>query len=578
MKFMKPRTWYIFTGLVLGAYAVVSALLGRSQGVTVFGNLVQQSLLVVVVILLASPLRASRSRDRAFWALMSLGAALWAVSQVEWVAHEVFLRTPVPDVAWADILLFFHPVPWIAALLVQAFPYARQQDEQEQYTLDFAILLLWSIYLYVFMILAWQLPAVQHLARAGKSYSVLYLIENLTTLVLAGGLFARSRGRWRTIYRNLILAEAAYVLCSGMIHYRLLGYEYYTGCLYDLPLVAAICLTGSLGIIAHEETTTPADVTSAAPSRGKWATVLAALALVSMPTLALWSVLYGDVPREVATFRMNVTLLALPFVALLFLQKQRLLNRQLQTMLQTSEASLLREQQLRDRLVESGKLAALGQLVAGIAHEINNPLTAIVGYADILETGLRPAGEAQELGKKLGVQAKRTKHLVESMLNFARQTPLDKTWLDVNSILQSVMTLQKGDVAGRKVAIRGTLADNLPPVSGNSNQLLQVFVHLINNARDAMEDIGGGSLDIVTRAEDGNVLIEFSDTGPGVPEPDRVFDAFYTTKHIGSGPGLGLSTCYGIIAEHGGTISCQNRASGHGATFLIRLPGRKVAS
>ena len=573
-RLFRARTWYVLTGILLALYASVSLLGGRSVGVTVFGNLVQQALLVLAVVFLVPPIFSTRGRERAFWLLLTLGALLWCLSQLEWVIHEVFLRTEVPDVSWGDILLFFHPVPWIAALLLWPAP-ARADDEEKQYTLDFSILLLWAIYLYVFLILAWQLPSAQHLANAGKSYTLLFLAQNLTVLALAGGLFARARGAWRHMFRNLTLAGAAYILCSWMIHYQVFGYEYYTGCLYDLPLVFSICMTGSVGLLAREEASDFEHDATAVPSSGRWAAVLAALALVSMPAMALWSAFFSDAPRTVSAFRIGVTLIALPFVALLFLLKQRLLNQRLQRMLDEAEESLHRQQGLQDRLVESGKMAALGQLVAGIAHEINNPLTAILGYSEILESAPGPPEKAQDLGRKIAMQARRTKRHVESMLSFARRSPSHKSVFDVTAMLRSLLTVHKGDIAGRTVTIEEHLAEALPGVFGDSNQLLQVFVHLMNNGIEAMQEAGGGTLEVSTAQENGEILVTFSDSGPGISEPEKVFDPFYTTKAPGKGAGLGLSTCYGIVVEHGGTIACENRTGG-GASFLIRLPAAKV--
>jgi two-component system NtrC family sensor kinase len=175
------------------------------------------------------------------------------------------------------------------------------------------------------------------------------------------------------------------------------------------------------------------------------------------------------------------------------------------------------------------------------------------------------------LAEKIRDQARRTKDLVTNLLSFARQVPVEKQLLDLNTVLTGAVQLRNLDLRERNIRIDLESRSVLPAVRGDPNQLLQVFYHLISNAVDAMESVGGGVLLIRTLREKGNVVIEFSDTGPGMVEPDKVFDPFYTTKPVGKGTGLGLSICYGVMQEHGGTINGFNRSEG-GCTFRLELP------
>jgi len=207
--------------------------------------------------------------------------------------------------------------------------------------------------------------------------------------------------------------------------------------------------------------------------------------------------------------------------------------------------------------------------VGGAAHELNNPLTAMLGYSELLATtNLSP--EQRTLADKVAQQAKRIRILVASLLSFAKQVPSAKSPVDVNTVLHTALKLCQPQMHTASVQYATEMADSLPDVRGDSNQLLQVFSHIINNAAHAMSE-RGGTLVATTRANGNLVSIQFSDTGPGMIEPDRVFDPFYTTRPVGQGTGLGLSACYGIIQEHGGKIVCRNRAEG-GAVFLIELP------
>jgi len=226
---------------------------------------------------------------------------------------------------------------------------------------------------------------------------------------------------------------------------------------------------------------------------------------------------------------------------------------------------------LQTHFVQSEKLASLGQLAAGAAHEINNPLTAILGYADLLIVEHAAQSRPHSLGEKIREQARRTKALVTNLLSFARQVPVEKQLLDLNTVLNGAVQLRNLDLREKNIRIELESRSVLPGVRGDPNQLLQVFYHLISNAVDAMETIGGGVLLIRTLREKGSVIIEFSDTGPGMDEPDKVFDPFYTTKPVGKGTGLGLSICYGVMQEHGGRISGFNRPEG-GCTFRLELP------
>jgi two-component system NtrC family sensor kinase len=256
----------------------------------------------------------------------------------------------------------------------------------------------------------------------------------------------------------------------------------------------------------------------------------------------------------------------------IFFIKQMLLDRRLMALLRDSRKAYEDLQQLQGHLLQAEKLAAIGRLVAGAAHEINNPLTAIVGYSDLLASHDKLDQEHKDFAEKILQQARRTKALVQNLLTFAKQTPLQRRAVNMNAIVGHALQLHELDFAGKNIQLICRMHSDLPHVVGDENQLLQVFLHIMNNAVDAMlEHSGGGTLVISTDSADGRVLWTCSDTGPGVPDPTRIFDPFFTTKPVGKGTGLGLSASYGIIRDHRGEITCQNRAEG-GATFVISLP------
>src|SRR5208337_1164705 len=229
----------------------------------------------------------------------------------------------------------------------------------------------------------------------------------------------------------------------------------------------------------------------------------------------------------------------------------------------------------QEQLLHSEKLAAVGQLISGVAHELNNPLTAILGYSQLLTSSGQVGPLAIGYTEKIYKQAQRTHSIVQNLLSFARQHKPERMPVRVNTILEDTLALRDYDLRMGKIRVHLDLAQVLPEISADAHQLQQVFLNLINNALDAILENGeDGDLWVRTDAEEHVVFIEFTDSGPGVKDASRVFDPFYTTKPVGKGTGLGLSICYGIITEHGGTILVKNQPTG-GATFRVELPSQK---
>lgn len=225
----------------------------------------------------------------------------------------------------------------------------------------------------------------------------------------------------------------------------------------------------------------------------------------------------------------------------------------------------------QEQLLQSEKMSAVGQLISGVAHELNNPLTAILGYTQLLETeDLEP--RILEFIQKLHKQARRTQKIVQNLLSFARQHKPSRVHVDLRSVMEDTIALRGYDLKVNNIVLERDFQPVLPSVVADPHQLEQVYLNIINNAADAMLDgARGGKLRIKIYAENGHVVSEFHDSGPGMVDPKHVFDPFYTTKGVGKGTGLGLSICYGIVKEHGGEITAGNHPSG-GALLQVRLP------
>jgi two-component system NtrC family sensor kinase len=230
----------------------------------------------------------------------------------------------------------------------------------------------------------------------------------------------------------------------------------------------------------------------------------------------------------------------------------------------------------QEQLLHSEKLAAVGQLISGVAHELNNPLTAILGYSQLLTSSGQMGEQGIEYADKLYKQAQRTHRIVQNLLSFARQHKPERVPVQLNQALEETLALRDYDLRMHNIRVHLNLAENLPVTSADPHQLQQVFLNMVNNAVDAiLEHSAEGDLWVRTGINRDLLFIEFTDSGPGVKDASRVFDPFYTTKPVGKGTGLGLSICYGIITEHGGTIRVRNIPT-RGASFTIELPHQPV--
>jgi signal transduction histidine kinase len=566
--------WLLF----LIIYASLSRFLPRgSHALTIFGDLVQ-----CIVPLLANAgllLNAGTPhwRRNLFWMLIAMGCTLWMIGQFEWTYFELYLRRAIPENDPGDILFFLRGIPMMAALTLR--PHLKRGELHLRFGyLDFALLLSWWIFLYIYIVLPWMY-AVPSLAQYNDNYILLHNIQNMIIVGGLGYLCLRSTGAWRVVYANLFGASTMYMLSSLTINVALESNRYYTGSLYDIPLVSSFLWFALAGVIAFQkrealdapsgdgfeaESASP-DEDSVVPAR------LAMAAVISLPLFAIYTLRFAHEDSGIREFRlMTVVLASIPLALLVFLRTY-LADADRTRLLSQSQRSIENLQRLQAQIVQSEKLVSLGQLAAGAAHEINNPLTAILGFSDLLAGDPSLPEKARSTASKIRDQARRTKTLVGNLLSFARQVPTERTLLDINTVVTNAVQLRTLDLRSGTLRIELQLESVLPGVRGDGNQLMQVFFNMISNAVDAMESVNGGVLTIKTMRDRAYVVVVFSDTGPGLKEPSRVFDPFYTTKPVGKGTGLGLSICFGIVQEHSGRILCYNRQEG-GAVFRVELP------
>jgi len=568
MSLLGRNRWFALAGAITLAFAGVSLAIPHGQALTA---IIDFGYLLIALIIAATLLWNAWSAEgagRRFWVLMGFGYLLWASNQGGWAYYEVLRREIVPDPWSMDMFLFLHLVPMIAAVGLRPH---RAEGEQKfgVGTLDFLLLMIWWVFLYAFVVFPSQYVSV-NVAEYDRNFGALYLVESGVLVLVLGGAARGAPFGWKKIYLNLMAASALYAIASQAVNVAVTSGVYYSGSLYDVPLVGAVSWMAATILSAREWRL------EAAPPKtdDKWGTMslrLSMLAILSLPVLGLWAFLWDASPALTRNFRMFTVLTAMLVLGLFVFMRQYLQDQALIRLLQNSRRSFENEQRLQSHLVQREKLASLGQLVAGAAHEIDHPLTAIMGYSEKLWSNQRLTSEQDTLVRKIVHHSLRTRDLISNLLSFAQQSSGEKTMVDLRTLLQRSVHMQELQRRDQKIRIETSLDPNLPRVWGDGHRLFQTFVQIVENALDALEEAGGGLLRVSAHLHAEEVVVQFSDSGPGIKEPLRVFDPFYTTKPIGKGTGLGLSAAYGVVQDHQGQITCQNNPEG-GATFILRLP------
>jgi signal transduction histidine kinase len=569
MSLLQRHRWFLAVGGMTAVYAIVSLTASpRGAGLTAFADLFGLSVMGAAAAIMAFNAVSRPGTGRTFWGLMAFGFALWTFNQAAWTYCEVFRRIEVPDPYFSDIVLFFHVVPMIAAAGWR--PHATKKDPAFHLsTVNFLTLLVWWIFLYAFIIVPHQY-VVLNPGAYDRNYISLYEVENMLFLVALSFAAFDSKGAWRKLYLHFAAAGALYCAGSQWLDRAVTEHTYYSGSFYDVPLVCSMLWMTAVALAARRW-----DLKSQPPpEEEKHEAVtpqLATLAILSLPVLGLWSLLVDQSPTPSRIFRLFAVLAAMLILGGSVFLRQYLQDQALIRLLEESFRGYETQQRLQTQLVQKEKLASLGELVGGAAREINPPLAAVMQYSEQLWSQQRLSPEQDAMVRKIVHQAQRTREMVSDLLSFTQQDPGEKALVDVGVLLQRAAQMLEAQHHASRVRIEVLIGSGFPRVRGNANQLFQAFVEIIENSIDAMKGQGGGSLKITAQRHDSDAVLHFSDTGPGIREPQRVFDPFYTTKPVGHGTGLGLSAVYGVVQDHDGQITCQNNPEG-GALFILRFP------
>src|SRR5208282_4370653 len=475
-------------GLLL-AFALASAVFPNPSFRVAMGDLVPLLVIVAACIVSARNAFNSRGHTRLFWSVVTAGASMWAFYQAAWAWFEVVIRKPLPDPFQGDIVLFLHVVPIMAAVAIRP----HQADEREGMlpsAVDVLILLVWWVVVYAFCVFPEEY-IITDVSVYSLRWDLLYLVEGITLIAVSASAYFTSSGSWRELYRNLFFASVLYIFSSEAINAAIARGTYKTGGIYDLPFLAAT-LTFLWFAISGRRCLRDTQIPSITRPSRSVVPQLAKLALLSLPVMGYWALFLSHDQLYLRQVRFGVAMGGVALLAFVVFLKQHLLDQRLLRLLKHSRRSFDNLQRLQGRVVQQAKLASLGELVALAAGELEFPLSAILNNSERMAASSNLSREQLANAQKIGQQARRTRELVGDLLSFAQQTPGEKGPLELKPLLQRAVQMEGFKLENRKISLTVESKDPLPRVLGNPNQLLQAFLQIVENAVDALQEIGGG--------------------------------------------------------------------------------------
>lgn len=556
----RSKVWLGIVTSALAVFIVSAFVLPQSYRLTVICDVTESFLLASGTISFVPLALRSCGRMRLFWSLIIFGLTLWLSYELAWTYYEVVLRKEVPDLFAGDIVLFLDIVPLMAALAL------RPHAPEDEYTarlgrLDFVLLLVWWLYLYVLIVIPWQY-VVANVEAYNNDLDTVYLIEKAAYLFGLTACWIASKGHWRNLYANLLGMSFTYVASSTLANWAISRNAYYTGSLYDVPLAAALAWLTWIGLRTKAEAP-QADAREVSTVYGVWVARCSMIAVFSLPVFGVWAILDVTVPARIRLYRLALTLFAAFAMGVMVFVRQHMLDRELMNLLKHSRDSVDNLERLQAQILHSERLASIGQLVGGAAHELNNPITAMLGYSDLLLNTKLTANQ-QPLAARIGQYVRRTKSLVASLISFSRQAAAPKTPLDLNTLARTAVKLTQPQWETLGIEVQIQFDHELPKVMGDSNQLLQVCLQLVGNCLHVIDARGGKVLTLSTARKAGNSVLNIatdSATFRFSSNPEEVFPPDIADT-------LGLSACQGILQEHHGQLSHIRREDG---ALLLRV-------
>jgi signal transduction histidine kinase len=556
------KLWTAAVAACLATLVLGALFLPHSYALTALSDIVQFLLLFSGTLSFVPLAVRSRGRLRLFWSLIAAGTGFWCLYQFVWIYFEVWLHTDVPNMCAGDVVLFMHIVPFMAAMALR--PHAPEDEYAARLRrLDFVLMIMWWGYLYVLFVLPWQYVVLND-EPYGRNLNTLYSIEKLAFLVTLVVAWIRTRGGWRLLYANLFGACIAYAVSSHFANWAIDRHTYYSGSLYDIPLAASMAWLTVIGLWTQAREP-EAGVRPISTTHSVGLARLGMVAAFSLPLFAAWALQETGLPASIRSFRLLVTLAAALLMGAMVFVRQRFLDRELHRLLENSQESFAHLKRLQAQITESEKLASVGQLVGGVAHELNNPITALMGYSDLLLcSALNP--EQKNLADKIVQHTRRTRSLVASLLSFAKQGPAAMAAVDLNALLRTAIKLTQPQWQSLKIDVQAELPPQLLLVHGDANQLLQVCVQIVDEALHAAQQ--KQILTIAGECKDGFAVINvFSAGSEPAPEAGKT----PIPAHETPAGGLGFRACEGILRQHRGRISWQQNPT-VGIIIRVEIP------
>ena len=569
------RTVAIAGAAFLLVYAALSVATG--QGVVALGDIAQLLPPLAYAGFTLWLARQCRGQVRVFWNLNAVHALMWAAGQVVWTYLDLFAGG-VPVISPTDPLFFISSIPLAAAL------YWRPERDRPRWLfdivlLDLVLIALFSAFIYIYFVVTIAVTD----GRAdlyNDNLTQLLNARNLLLALWAAWVWRTASSPWRKLLG--VYASGLAVTFVGGIIYDAVDHSgaYVSGALWDILFMAPYVILLVAAAIAYDSKLFEPEEEAPAMAKLPVVSLIAVTLLIAIPAVDEIARRLLEVSPATEQLRTRVALaMMIPFgivvVVREFLSRRALLKA-------GQELSATRHQ-----LVQREKLAAVGQLVSGVAHELNNPLQGVLGYAELM-LATKPAAHDTEELRAIRDNANRAAGIVRNLLTFAGRTTTARGWQQINRVVRDAIAAREGALQTSGIDLTLDAADRLPLVYIDATRLEDVIVNLIQNAENVIiarregkslsrivPEKARGEIRITTRLvpEPDRILVEVNDNGSGLKEEDllRVFDPFFTTREVGQGTGLGLSVCYGIVREHGGQILASNRDVG-GANFTIELP------
>lgn len=570
------RTVSLAGGLFLLVYAVVSLVTGQRSAV--IGDVAQLVPPLAYGALTFWLARSCRSQVRVFWHLNAIHAFMWAFGQAAWTYLDVF-GGGVPPISPTDPLFFISSIPLAAAL------YGRPDRDRPRWLfdivlLDLVLIALFSAFIYIYFVVT---VAVTDGREALYSRNLTQLLNARNLLLASWAIWiwhTVASPRWRRVL-GVYAAGLTVSLGGGLIYDWVERHgAYAAGGLADLGFMLPYVVLSIAAAVAYEERLF--DPEEAAPPLSKLPVVslIAIALLVAIPAIDEITRRLLVATPATSALRTRVALAMMIPLGIVVVVREFLSRRALLAAGNDLAAT-------RRQLMQREKMAAVGQLVSGVAHELNNPLQGVVGYAELLLAG-QPQGTDSEELRAIRDSANRAAGIVRNLLTFAGRTTAARAWHDINEVVAGAVSARRNELKAADIDVSFVPTKRLPFAYVDRDRLEDVMINLIQNAEAAIaarREAGSvdhvvpedakGEIRITTYIEQKpeRLVIDVADNGTGLRTDDltRVFDPFFTTREVGKGTGLGLSVCYGIVHEHGGHISARHGPLG-GALFRIELP------